>query len=218
MKKIAKILLVLVASLLYLQSSAQTFGLKAGLNMATMFEEDDYDTYSNDYSMNPGFHLGLTVGVPFNDFLSFESGLLLETKGMKYEDNILDVDVVVKANLFYLDIPLTLRATTNLESGLKLYGAVGPYVGIGLSGKLKAKAEYQGETETEEEDINWGNDEDMDDLKRIDMGLTFGGGIEINAITLGISYDLGLSNISSYQDEGTTSQNRVLRFSVGYMF
>ena len=62
------------------------------------------------------------------------------------------------------------------------------------------------------------SDEDNDDLKRLDMGLTFGGGVEINAIMLGISYDLGLANISSYQQDGATSKNKVLKFSVGYRF
>jgi len=35
-------------------------------------KDDNDDNYSNKFSMNPGFHLGLTVDVPFNDFLSFD--------------------------------------------------------------------------------------------------------------------------------------------------
>ena len=218
MKNFTKYSLIVFISLFCLQSNAQTFGLKGGLNLANMLEKDDDDTYSNDYKMNPGFHIGATVDLPFNDFLSFESGLLLTTKGMTYEDEIMGVDVSAKANLYYLDIPLTLKASYDLSDGLKMFGAVGPSVGVGLSGKMKVTAEYQGETETEEEDIKWGNDEDNDDLKRLDLGLTFGGGVEINAIQIGISYDLGLSNISAYQDYGATSKNRVLKFSVGYRF
>jgi len=218
MKNLTKVLMILFVVLFCYQTNAQTFGIKGGLNLANMLEKDDDDTYSNDYSMNPGFHLGFTVDVPFNDFLSFEPGLLLTTKGMKYEDEIMGVDIKAKANLYYLDIPLTIKASHDLGGGLKMFGAVGPYVGLGLSGKVKATAEYQGEKETEEEDVEWGSDEDEDDLKRLDMGLTFGAGVEINSILVGISYDLGLSNISAYQDYGTTSKNRVLKFSVGYRF
>jgi len=210
--------MIVFISLFCLQSNAQTFGLKAGLNLSNMLEKDDDDTYSNDYKMNPGFHIGATVDVPINAFLSFEPGLLFTTKGMKYEDKIMGVDVKAKANLYYLDIPLTLKASHDLGGGLKMTGAVGPYVGFGLSGKLKATAEYQGNEETEEVDVKWGNDEDEDDLKRLDIGLTFGGGVEINSLTIGISYDLGLSNISAYQDYGTTNKNRVLKFSIGYRF
>ena len=218
MKNLTKVLMILFLALFCYQTNAQTFGIKGGLNLANMLEKDDDDTYSNDYSMNPGFHLGLTVDVPLNDFLSFEPGLLLTTKGMKYEDDIMGFDVKAKANLYYLDVPLTLKASHDLGGGLKMFGAVGPYVGLGLSGKVKVTAEYQGEKETEEEDVEWGNDEDEDDFKRLDMGLTFGAGVEINSILVGISYDLGLSNISAYQDDGTTSKNRVLKFSVGYRF
>jgi hypothetical protein len=218
MKNLSKVLMFFFITLFCYQTNAQTFGIKGGLNLANMILKDDDETYSNDYNMNPGFHLGLTVDVPLNDFLSFEPGLLLTTKGMKYEDEIFEVDMKAKVNLYYLDIPLTLKASYALGEGLKMFGAIGPYVDFGMSGKAKITTEYQGDKETEEVDIEWGSDEDDDDLKRLDMGLTFGGGVEINSIMIGISYDLGLSNISTFQDYGTTSKNRVLKFSLGYRF
>ena len=123
-----------------------------------------------------------------------------------------------KINLYYLDIPLTLKASHEISEGLKLFGAVGPYVGIGLIGKTKVTFEFQGEEDTEVEDVKWGSNENSDDVKRLDMGLTFGAGVEIKSIMLGISYDLGLANISSYQDNGATRKNKVLKFSIGYRF
>lgn len=183
-----------------------------------MLGKDDDMTYSNEYKMKPGFHLGGTVDVPFNEFFSFEPGLMFTTKGMKYDAEILGVDISAKANLYYLDIPLTFKAKHDLGGGTKIFGAFGPYVGIGLSGKVKATMTYQGQEETDEIDITWGSDENEDDLKRFELGLTFGAGVEIKSILIGISYDLGLSNISAYQDFGSTSKNRVLRFSVGYRF
>jgi outer membrane protein W len=218
MKIFTKISMIVLISLFCLQANAQSYGLKAGLNLSNMLNKDDDDTYSNDYKMNPGFHIGAIVDVPFNDLLSFETGLLFTTKGMKYEDEYLGTDLTTKVNLYYLDIPLTLKASYELGEGLKMFGAVGPYVGVGLSGKIKSTTEYLDNETTNDDDIEWGSDEDEDDLKRLDMGLTFGGGVEFNSITIGISYDLGLSNISTYQDYGTTSKNRVLRFSVGYNF
>ena len=210
--------MIVFISLFSLSASAQTFGLKGGLNLSNMLEKDDDATYSNDYKMNLGFHVGATIDVPFNDFLSFESGLLFTTRGMNFEEEILDFGISAKANLYYLDIPLTLKASHKLGEELKMYGTFGPYVGIGLSGKIKVTAEYQGVKETEEIDVEWGNDENEDDLKRLDMGLTFGAGVEFKSFMIGISYDLGLSNIAAYQDFGTTSKNRVLKFSIGYRF
>ena len=118
--------------------------------------------------------------------------------GSSRANEIMGVDITAKAILSYLDIPLTLKASHDLGEGLKMFGAVGPYIGVGLSGKIKVTAEYQGDTETEEEVVKWGSNEDTDDFKRLDMGLTFGAGVEINSLMIGISYDLGLSNISAY--------------------
>ncbi|MBT8220056.1 MAG: PorT family protein [Bacteroidia bacterium] len=122
-----------------------------------------------------------------------------------------------KWNLIYLDIPLTVRASFDIR-GAKIYSVFGPYVGMGLSGKIKTESSYMGETEKDQEDINWGNNEDDGDLKRLDFGLTIGTGVEINAIQIGISYSLGLANISNFADDGTKISNRVLAISAGYNF
>lgn len=212
-----RILCVILISLLCIQSYGQSYGIKAGLNLANFLDKDDDDTYSDDYKMNMGFHVGGTLDYPLTDLLSLETGLLLTTKGMKIEEEFLGANITAKLNLFYLDIPITLKAGYDL-GGAKIYGVIGPYVGMGLSGKIKTEVEYQGDTETETEDIVWGNDEAEDDLKRLDFGLTFGAGAEINVIQIGASYDFGLMNTSPYTENGYKTNNRVLKFSVGYRF
>jgi hypothetical protein len=52
--------------------------------------------------------------------------------------------------------------------------------------------------------------------RRFDSGLTFGGGVEIKSFLIGISYDLGLYNISPYSYNGFKMNNRVLKLSIGY--
>ena len=233
MKIFTKISMGFLITLFSFQTNAQTFGIKGGLNLANMLYKDDDRTYSDNYSMNPGFHIGLTIDVSLNDFLSFESGLLLSTKGMNndheytnpypygYGGGYADVSSkwsskdLRKTNLYYLDVPLTIKISHNIGSILKIFGAVGPYIDIGLSGNLKWVRESNGEKETKEFDVIWENEFDY---KRLDMGLSFGGGVEIHSITTGITYDLGLSNIYATQYIGPTKKNRVLKFSVGYMF
>jgi hypothetical protein len=217
MKNFTKFSMILLISLFCIQTNAQTFGLKAGLNLSNVLEKDDDGTYSDDYKMNPGFHVGGAIDVPISEVFSFESGLLLTTKGFQIEEEDMGFILKGKANLYYLDIPLTLKASYALLEGVKIFGAVGPYVGIGLSGKTKVSYEFMGEEESQEENVEWGSDEE-NNLKRLDMGATFGGGIEINSIMLGISYDLGLANISPNQDNGRTIKNKVLKFSVGCRF
>ena len=142
-----------------------------------MFKDDD-DTYSDDFKMKPGFHVGVTAEFPFSDMVSFETGLLLSTKGYKIseEESIMGETIKIegKANLLYIDIPLTAKATFDV-GGAKLYGTFGPYLGFGLSGKSKTEVSGGGESETEEEDVKWGSGDD-DDLKRLDFGLTIGAG------------------------------------------
>lgn len=216
-----KLLIVGIAFIMATESYAQTFGVKAGLNLSNMLAKDDDDTYSDDYKMNPGFNIGATAEFPITEMFSFETGLLLSTKGFKISEEETFMGETWKfegkMNLFYLDIPLTAKASFNL-GGTKIYGVFGPYIGMGISGKNKVEFTAMGETETDEKDIKWGSDEDEDDLKRFDFGLTMSAGIEISSIQFGLSYGLGLANISPYTDGGTKFSNRVLGISVGYKF
>lgn len=45
-----------------------------------------------------------------------------------------------------------------------------------------------------------------------------GVGVEINSIQIGITYGLGLANISTYVEYDSKINNRVLGISVGYFF
>ncbi len=221
MKNLVKLFVVVIAFTMTTELFAQNFGVKAGLNLSNMLMKDDDDTYSDDFKMNPGFHIGATAEFPLAEMISFETGLLLSTKGftVSEEETFMGETYKIegKMNLLYLDIPLTAKASFDL-GGAKIYGAFGPYLGMGLSGKSKYEGTYNGETETYEEDIEWGSDEDESDLKRLDFGLTMGAGVEINSIQIGLSYGLGLANISPYTDGGTKINNRVLGLSVGYKF
>ncbi len=210
MKKYSKILILFVLVAFSTQSFAQTFGIKGGVNFAKMLDKDEDETYSDDYKMKTGFHVGFTIEQPITDMFSFESGLLLSTKGFKWKE---DKDNNVKLNLFYLDIPIALKTSFDL-GGIQIYTLTGTYLGIGLSGKFKGEVNGN----NEEADVDWGTDDDEDDFKRIDFGLLIGAGIDIGAIQIGLSYSLGLSNISTYTEDGYKNKNRVLSISVGYKF
>lgn len=198
---------------------AQTIGVRGGLNLATFRIEDDNDTYSDDFEMNPGFHVGVIANFPLAGIVSFEPGLLLSTKGYKYGyEEISDGETWKyegKMNLMYVDIPLMAKANIDV-GGAEVFGALGPYVGLGLTGKMKSETTIMGEKETNEEDISWGSDEE-DDLKRLDYGLMAGVGAEFGPIQFGVSYAYGLANIATFDDDGFHTSNRVLSVSVGYL-
>ncbi len=216
MKIFIKLLFVAVILTVTAESYAQTFGLRAGVNFANMLVKDEDETYSEDFKMNPGFHIGPTAEFPINDIFSFETGLIASTKGFKIDESESGFDYKLKANLIYLDIPLTAKASYDVNFG-KIYGAVGPYLGMGLIGKYKSEMSFGGETETDTEDVEWGSGEDAD-LKRLDYGLTVGAGVEINGIQVGLSYGLGLANTSPDSEGDYKASHRVLSVSIGYKF
>lgn len=221
MKKLINLSILAFLIVMASESFAQTFGVRGGLNLSNMLIKDDVETYSDEFEMNPGFHLGVTADFPISDVISFETGLLLSTKGFKISEKETIMgetyEIKNKLNLFYLDIPLTAKAMFDV-GGAKIYGTFGPYIGVGLSGKSKFEMTFNGETESDEETIEWGSDENESDIKRLDFGLTAGAGVAINAIQFGLSYGLGLANISPFTEGGTSVKNRVLGISVGYNF
>jgi hypothetical protein len=215
MKNLVQLFLVFIAITITTDALyAQKFGIKAGLNLSTMHAEDDKDGTWDDLKMNPGFHIGATAEFPITEMFSFETGLLLTTKGYKMSRERASWDAYEsELNLLYLDIPLTAKASFDL-GGTRIYGVFGPYLGIGLSGKFKSKAgPTEEDTGSYEYDIEWGSE-----LKRVDFGLTMGAGVELNSIQIGLTYSLGLANISSYTDGGYKMKNRVLGISLGYRF
>jgi outer membrane protein W len=213
MKYLVKLFVVVIAfTMITDELLAQNFGLRGGLNLADMLLKVEDVSY--DAKMVPGFHIGVTAEFPISKILSFETGLLLSTKGSKISEKDVNYEFEEKDNLLYLDIPLTGKARFDV-GGVNIYSVFGPYVGMGLSGKYKVKEKESGVTVTYEDDIEWGSD---GDYKRLDFGLTLGAGVEISSIQIGLTYNLGLANISPYTEGGTKVQNRVLGISVGYKF
>jgi hypothetical protein len=228
MKNVGKLLLVVMILSWGLKSFAQPiFGVKAGLNLSNMLQKDDQETYSKDFKMRPGFHVGPTAEFQINDMFAFETGLLLSTKGYNYDESgteeIMGISATYSSkghlSLLYLDIPLTAKAVFDMN-GTKLYGLFGPYVGLGLSGKHKDEttSTVMGQTQTEntDGDVSFGSGDD--DIKPLDLGLQIGAGIELEKIQIGLAYNLGMANLAQSSDGGYKMNNRVLALSLGYKF
>jgi outer membrane protein W len=201
------------------ESYAQTFGVKGGLNLANWLVKDDVDTYSDDFKMALGLNLGVTAEFPINDMLSFETGLMFNTKGFAMKESMdffgETMEIKSKTTLNYIDIPLTVKATFAAGSS-NIFALAGPYVGIGLSGKTKATVTYGGESETDTEDMEFGSEDDQ--MKRLDYGLIIGAGVDFGTISVGASYGLGLGNLVNNPEDGSKVNNRVISISVGYKF
>lgn len=199
MKKINRILFVCILLVIGSQTFAQRFGVQAGVNFAKMSSRDDDENYTDELDHLVGFNAGVNFEMPFGDLLSVEAALIAETKGYKTNN--------VKARALYIDLPVLAKVGTSFGQ-IKVFGAAGPFVGMGVTGKFKS--------DIETEDIEWGSAVDKD-YKRMDFGVKFGAGAEFSGINLGIYYALGLQNIST-SDNGYKESTRTISISVGYKF
>lgn len=215
-----KLLTVVLMVTLTANSFAQTYGIKAGLNLSKMIVSTDQASASVISKSLTGFQVGLTAEYPITKIFSFETGLLLSSEGMKMDESTTyqgsTYEISDKIIPLYLNIPLTAKASFDV-GGAMIYGAFGPYIGIGLSGKAKIESTSGGSTETSSDNIKWGSGSD-NDLKRLDFGLSIGAGVEINKIQLGLTFSPGLANISASTDNGAKIKNQVLGISIGYKF
>lgn len=204
MKNIMRLFVITIALLMTSNMFGQQISIKGGLNFANMISK--YEDDKSERKIKPGIHLGATSEFAFSDLISFEPGLLLSTKGYTKKEGAYKFS----ANLIYLDIPLAAKATFDLGS-IKMYAKLGPYLGLGLSGKAKYK--YDGLSESEK--IKFGSDKEESNLKRLDYGLTTGAGVIINSLQIGLDYGLGLANLAPGGGDYKIN-NRVLGISVGY--
>jgi hypothetical protein len=117
-----------------------------------------------------------------------------------------------------LDVPITFKLKHKLNDEVSVFAVIGTYTGIAISGKVIAKAKVNGEEIIVEDQFSFGNHKFKDDLNRIDVGMTFGGGVEINSIYIGMIYDYGITNIAVNHNNGTSISNRLLKITLGYVF
>lgn len=111
-----------------------------------------------------------------------------------------------KANLFYVNTPAYVFYRYKLRSRDKVYGGIGPFMGLGLFGNIMG------------DNVKWGSEEGVSHLKRLDYGVSGKIGFRgYSGLDISVSYDYSIPDIFSLFESGSL-HNRVLRLSVGYAF
>ena len=210
MKKV--LLSIIAVAILFVGAQAQiTFAPRVGLNMANVGGDD-----TDDNKMKMGMQIGAIVNYGFSDALSLQTGLLFSQKGTKIDAKVYSDPIKITVN--YLEIPI--NAVYGLElGGNTLQFLAGPYIGIGLSGKMKSNMD--GFEDVDIQFVNNAIDADADKapMKRFDFGLNIGAGYKINNIQIQANYGLGFANlISDYDGLDDKNTNGVMQVSVAYFF
>lgn len=197
----------LVLSLVSTASAQVRFGVKAGLNLASI-KFSNLGEVEPDVSMVPTFMVGGQVEFDFTENLGLGVGLQLNGKGAKVKTEFLGEVVESKATPMYLQVPVMLQYRNN-----GFFAGVGPYVGFGLFGKTKTDG-------ADSEDLNFGNSVD-DDFAPLDFGAGVEAGYEFGSLRATVSYNLGLANaIPKDAVEGTDikAKHNVIGVALAYMF
>lgn len=213
--------LFIINALVLLASSAsigQTISLRGGMNIANVLERNKLGKLSDDYGYFFGPHFGLMMTFETGQYSRFETGLMLTGKG--YKMTIEDVDEVIESNgtisLYYINIPIQGKVKRSLGRNTHLCLSYGPYIDIGIFGKLKVEQTLLGQYSSKKIDIEWGSNPDEDDLIPFDLGMAIGLEVETRKMIFGLKYNYGLSNISANTRYEHKIKNWVFSISIGY--
>ena len=189
-----------------------------------------------------GHHIGITMDIPFSEKLSLQPSVLYSTKGNKYNYSysqnslsfVSSFETSQEIKLSYLEIPIHLKLSFPVGK-FKIFGAFGPYIAFGVAGSINFEnsSNYNGNSYSykNESDVNWGSptstnsngfditpNRDQTYLKRLDYGMGYGLGFEVSSLQIMASYNEGLLNIYSIDDNlpNNSVKNNVIRISVAY--
>jgi len=195
-----------VAVIAMVSVNAQTFGVKAGLNLASITGD-----FTEGIDGRASLHVGVVAEIAISDTFSFQPELIYSSQGAKSTDSDYGYDEYYEDiyKLDYLNIPL--MAKFYVAEGFSL--EAGPQIGILLSAKDEWKETWDGSTDSGSEDLK-------DYMSSIDFGLNFGVGYKLdNGLNFGARYNLGLSNVWDDDESDDFSQkNGVFQISAGYLF
>ena len=206
MKKLMFFIAIAVLCFVNLNAQEVKFGVKAGLNLASISRDD-----TEDLDGRTSFHIGGVVEIKITDKFSFQPELLYSAQGAKstYEDQFEKDEITIK--LDYINLPL--MAKYYVAEGFSI--EAGPQIGF----LMNSEADYDYIDKEDSEFSESGSLDLKDVTKDIDFGFNFGVGYKMeNGLNFGARYNLGLSNINDDPDYSDKNQNSVIQISVGFFF
>ncbi|MFW6226663.1 MAG: porin family protein [Bacteroidota bacterium] len=209
MKKSIITLAIITFTMLYnVNAQERQFGVKGGLNLASLSVED-----ADDSNLLTSFHAGLYANLPVvADFVALQPELLYSGKGIRVEyTNLVTGESEYQLN--YIDIPIYL--IYNLQTDF--YFQAGPYVGILMNAQSETDAEILSFLDLDTED-----EIDKDYFNDIDFGLSAGMGFRVSQLDVGFNYSFGLLPVADEDDSLEPligdAKNRVIQVYVGFRF
>lgn len=200
-----KLLLTVVLGLCTLAGFSQAkFDVHAGMSMANIT--------NSEADLKIGYSVGVGMDYAITDMWAFQAGLNFTSKGCKDSAEGLKA----KLNPVYLDIPLLAAIKLPISEGNTFVINAGPYVGVGLGGKMTIE---EGGAEVGAKLFKKidGADEAM--MNRFAVGLQYGVGFELGyKYLLNLTGQYGFTNMIKDSWAHENNKNLAFLITVGYRF
>lgn len=181
-----------------------TFGIKAGANLANI-----YDTKSEELSFDPklGFAGGVFATIPLGNFLAIQPEVLFSQKGFRTSGNVFGIPISFTRTTNFIDVPILLavRPTNwlSLVAGPEFNFLISQHDNF-KSGNLSSNQEKQ---------------YDNDNIRKNILGVNFGFDINIKQFVIS---PRGSIDFQDNKGDGTSTdpryKNAVFQLTLGYRF
>lgn len=208
MKKI----LLLVFGLFCLSAVAQrsvTFIVKGGTQASNViFNDESAGKLKVSYRAGLGFDIKF-YGTPSTE-LSIQPWLNFVGKG--YKNSSKDNQTVIDQRLDYLEVPVLFNARFFLSNDFNIYIHGGPYFAFAVNGSKYEKDDLVDGAYNP----FVGQGENLAELKRLDIGIHIGTGVEYKRFLLGFGAQYGFSNINNRYGLSEISTDNKKQNNVGF--
>ncbi len=220
--------ILLLGSTAHAQFRAEKRVFKMGVNFVDVVSSST-NFASPEHDLKPALNLGFAA-----DFRLGRSPLCLRIGGQYQPRGFFDktdlgngLSYTRNLSLHYLDLPVDLVLATGGEN-TKLYASAGGYVGYAVYGRLTRRAngfDFLVVRQVGEKDSvskasvlreNPFSSTSSTNFRRLDYGMNFAVGFERNNFQVGITYGLGLANLTNAPRQ--TLYNRALGLFLYYRF
>ena len=218
-------------------SVAQKIGISAGLNISSVYiqQSETSNTFYEGYHsiVNPNLIANYEFPLMQNLGLRLDFGYTGKGFGYKNENsNIYTVGadefteyskIESMVRLSYLQFTPTLNYNIGIGSKIKLYAMFGPHFSFAFYGTSKTSQSYVYSDPFSSNGLHQVNNETIefgpkgDGLDYLDFGISPGIGFTFNHFFMEASFDLGLNNIDTFNDDNFRVSNRTLSIRLGYI-
>lgn len=172
-------------------------------------------------SIGGGFYVGGSYNVSLIGGLGVAPGLYFNYLTDTEKETILGVNYTDKTVMMDINVPILINYRLTFGDDFAIFAFAGPNIRFGIVGDNKITNDFDSKEIEDNLYVKEGGETDAEVLKRFDLGLMVGGGLEFGGFRLEAGYNMGLLDRSAYKDDANTKLDvHINNFfvGVGYTF